>query len=74
MSEAMVTSKGQITIPLQVRRALGISAGERVVFTEVADGTIVMRSKRRSILELKGMLKPRARRKVATADMAIGAD
>lgn len=30
---AKVTSKGQITIPIDVRKALGIEAGSRVVFS-----------------------------------------
>jgi AbrB family looped-hinge helix DNA binding protein len=74
MSEATVTSKGQVTIPAEIRKALGLAAGERVVFTQLDDGTTIMRAKTRSILELKGMLKPlRGRkRKVAIEDMRIG--
>jgi antitoxin PrlF len=73
MSEATVTSKGQITIPADIRKALGLSAGERVVFTRLDDGTTIMRSKTRSILELKGMLKPRrGARKVAVEEMRLG--
>lgn len=29
---AKVTSKGQVTVPLAVRRALGVRAGDRLVF------------------------------------------
>jgi AbrB family looped-hinge helix DNA binding protein len=73
MSEATVTSKGQVTIPADIRKALGLSAGERVVFTRLDDGTTVMRSKTRSIVQLKGMLKSqRSTRKVAIEDMKIG--
>lgn len=73
MSEATITSKGQVTIPADIRKALGLSAGERVVFTRLDDGTTVMRAKSRSILELKGMLKPvRGGRKVPVEDMNIG--
>lgn len=32
MDESTVTSKGQVTIPKQVRRELGIRQGSRVVF------------------------------------------
>jgi antitoxin PrlF len=75
MSEATITSKGQVTIPADIRKALGLIAGERVVFTRLDDGTTVMRSKTRSILELKGLLKPRrGTRKVAIEDMKIGRD
>jgi len=74
MSEATVTSKGQITIPADIRNALGLTAGERVVFTQLADGTTIMRAKKLSIASLKGMLKSRGKRKVAIDEMNIGRD
>lgn len=62
MSEATVTSKGQITIPSDVRRSMGLAAGKRVVFTPMGDGSTVMRAKTKSVLELRGSLgKPRKR-------------
>ena len=73
MSESTITSKGQVTIPADLRKALGLTAGERVVFTQLEDGTAVMRVKRRTILELKGLLKgAKARRKVTIDEMNIG--
>ena len=74
MSEATVTSKGQVTIPADIRRAMGLAAGERVVFTQLEDGTIVFRPKRRSVLELRGLLKfARARKRpILIKDMNIG--
>ena len=74
MSEATVTSKAQITIPADIRKALGLTIGQRVVFTQLEDGTIIMRAKIRSIAELKGMLKPARGKKpkVAIEDMNIG--
>ncbi|MGH9946329.1 MAG: AbrB/MazE/SpoVT family DNA-binding domain-containing protein [Pyrinomonadaceae bacterium] len=41
-SNAKVTSKGQITIPLKVRQALGVKAGDRLVF-EQNGGEMVVR-------------------------------
>ena len=52
MAEAAVTSKGQITIPADIRRAMGIKAKDRVVFTVMPDGTTVMRAKTKSIASL----------------------
>ncbi len=74
MSEATLTSKGQITIPADIRHALGLTVGERVVFTQLHDGTTVIRAKRRSISNLKGLLKPvrTGKRKVAIDDMNLG--
>ena len=56
MSEAAVTSKGQITIPSDIRKALGLAEKDRVVFTVMPDGTTVMRAKSRSLATLKGSL------------------
>ena len=74
MSEATVTSKGQVTIPADIRKSLGLIAGERVVFTQLDDGTTLLRAKKRSILDLEGLLKPMRgkRKKVEIEDMNIG--
>ena len=71
MSEAAVTSKGQITIPVAIRRSMGLKAKDRVVFTQLADGTVVMRAKSRSILEFVGSV-PKPARKVRIQDMRFG--
>ena len=71
MAEAVVTSKGQITIPVEVRQELGLRAGDRVVFTTMPDGTTVMRAKTRSLQDLVGMLKTK-RRKVPVKALRIG--
>ncbi len=76
MPEATMTSKGQVTIPAAIRKALSLTAGQRVVFTLLDDGTVLLRAKTRSVLELQGVLKPARgkKRKVATEDMNIGRD
>jgi AbrB family looped-hinge helix DNA binding protein len=55
MSSATVTSKGQITLPKDVRQELGLKAGDKVEFEKV-DGRYVLRPRNRSILELAGIL------------------
>ena len=74
MPEATVTSKGQVTIPADIRKAMGLFPGERVIFTQLDDGTIVFRAKRRSILQLKGLLKHArtGKRPIPVRDMNIG--
>jgi AbrB family looped-hinge helix DNA binding protein len=72
MSEAAVTSKGQITIPAEVRKAMHIAPGDRVVFTVLADGTTVFRAKVRSLRSLVGSFRPKRRRAVAAEQMRIG--
>ena len=68
MAEAAVTSKGQITIPADIRKAMGIKSKDRVVFTVLPDGTTVMRAKTKSIAELKGVLKNPGK-KVSVSEM-----
>jgi AbrB family looped-hinge helix DNA binding protein len=68
VAEAAVTSKGQITIPAEIRRAMGLKAQDRVVFTLMPDGTTVMRAKTKSIKSLKGMLR-KPERRVPVRDM-----
>lgn len=41
MELAKITTRGQITIPLEIRRKLGVKDGDKVVFLE-QDGRIVV--------------------------------
>lgn len=75
MSEAPFTSKGQITIPADIRKAMSLEAGTKVVFTRLSDGTTLLRSKSRSALELAGLLKPAHKGgKVPISAMKLGRD
>ena len=56
MSTATVTSKGQITIPADVRQALQVEAGDRVEFLAVEPGRFEVVAATRSVTELKGMV------------------
>lgn len=67
MAFATVTSKGQTTIPLEVRTAAKLKPGDRIHFTVLADGTIILRVKNRSIRDIS--VKPLARKHVAVEDM-----
>lgn len=48
-----LSGRDQVTIPADIRRAVRLCAGERVVITQLEDGTIAFRATRRSILELR---------------------
>lgn len=56
MTTATLTSKGQITIPADVRRSLGVQTGDRVEFVEIQPGRFELVAATRSVRELKGML------------------
>lgn len=72
MSEATLTSKGQITIPADIRRSLGVQAQDRITFTPMPDGTVLLRAKTQSIHELKGLLTPEPGITVSVRDMGLG--
>jgi antitoxin PrlF len=60
MTTATLTSKGQITVPVAVREALGVDTGDRVEFVEIAPGRYEFIAATRSVTALKGMFgKPR---------------
>lgn len=40
---AKVTSKGQITIPVEIRQALGVKPGDKLIFERGADGGLLIR-------------------------------
>lgn len=58
MSDAWLTSKGRVTIPVAIRRAMGLRTGERVIFTVLHDGTTVLRNSACSIEKRKGSFAP----------------
>lgn len=44
MELAKVTSKGQITIPIDIRKKLGIREGDKVLFVEERGRVVIMNS------------------------------
>jgi len=56
MPTATMTSKGQITIPIQVRKALGLKPGVQIDFYEAEDGEYAIRAKTGSIMEMEGCI------------------
>lgn len=56
MTVATMTSKGQITIPKEIRDALGLEAGAKVHFLRSGDREFRIRAKTGTIKGLGGML------------------
>lgn len=69
MSLATITSKGQTTIPKEIRDSLNLQPKDQVQFTLVADETVIMRVKKRSVRELFGVLHTPERTPIAVDDM-----
>lgn len=56
MATATMTSKGQITIPKEIRDILGLEAGAKVLFLPSGDREVRLRAKTGTIKGLAGML------------------
>ena len=68
MPIATLTSKGQITLPISVRNALGLSAGAQVDFLPV-DGSFVLVPVRSDVSSLKGRFAGRVKKPVSIEAM-----
>lgn len=72
MSSAKVTSKGQITIPQDVRERLGLEAGDRVVFVVQSDRDVVLKPAKTDVRELHGMLYRKGQQRHSIEEMDEG--
>lgn len=68
MTTATITSKGQVTIPTNVRQALQLGPGDRVEFVEVGPGRFEFVAATHSVTELKGMF-GKAKKRVSIDDV-----
>lgn len=69
MPGSTVSSKGQVTIPKEVRDALRLDTGDRVLFVVRDDGTVELRPETVDLLDLVGMLEPRGGKHVSIEEM-----
>ena len=70
MAEATtMTIKGQVTVPREIRDRLGLEPGDKMVFTMLSDGTVLMRPKTRRLAELAGSLTRPGQPRVSIDDM-----
>ena len=69
-NNATLTSKGQTTIPKAIRDTLSMKAGDRMTFTLMPDGTVVMRVKTKSVTKLAGVLYKKGRKPVPVEQLS----
>lgn len=69
MTESTITLKGQTTVPADIRALMDAKPGTRLVWSAMPDGTVIVRAKTKSILEMAGALKAPKGKKVSLADM-----
>jgi len=69
MPTATMTTKGQVTIPKEVREHLGIETGDRLSFVVQEDGTVIVKPITRHVRELGGLLQRPGQRPVSANEM-----
>ena len=69
MSISTLTSKGQTTIPKQVREHLKSGPGDKLDFVIESEGRVVIRPAKLDVRELKGLLKRHDGRVLSIEDM-----
>lgn len=67
MAIATLTSKGQTTIPYEIRNYLGLKMGDKIEFV-IEEGRVMLAPLTINVSELKGML-PKPKKKVSIEDM-----
>jgi AbrB family looped-hinge helix DNA binding protein len=69
MATATVTSKGQVTIPKEIRKLLRVEEGDRIDFVVEGSDRVVMRKPSRSLRSLRGLLYRKGRRAATLEEM-----
>jgi AbrB family looped-hinge helix DNA binding protein len=72
MPTATLTSKGQITIPREVRARLGVEEGDKLEFLVEEDGSVTLRPVTASARDLYGLLKRPRKARVSVDQMNRG--
>jgi len=72
MLAGTVSSKGQVTIPKEIRKILRVGPSDRVVFTPLGEGKALITSANRPASDIFGILKHRKlERPVSIDDMEL---
>ncbi len=69
MPSALITSKGQATIPKAIRERLRVEPGDRIDFVVQADGTVKVEPAIQGVTPLRGLLAAKGQRPVSVAAM-----
>lgn len=69
-TDATLTSKGQTTIPKEIRDGLAIKSGDRITFTLMPDRTVLMRVKNKSVLSVAGKLRDKSRKRLSVDQLS----
>jgi AbrB family looped-hinge helix DNA binding protein len=67
--EAKITSKGQITLPVELRTRLGLEPGDRVMFVEEANGSFTIRARSGTFADLRGILADKIKKRPTSEEI-----
>lgn len=56
MASSRLSTKGQLVVPVEIRRYLGLRTGDRIDFVVGEDGSVTLRPARLQVRDLEGML------------------
>ncbi len=68
---SVITRKGQVTIPIEIRRRLDIRPGDRVTFALDVEGKVEFRRAGYTLDEVRGMVPPLLDREVEDFEALI---
>jgi AbrB family looped-hinge helix DNA binding protein len=68
MSRARITSKGQTTIPQEIREFLNIHPGDSIDFIVLDNGTVEVRPAYIDVRDLSGILKKEVGNKIVSVE------
>ncbi len=71
-TESTLTTKGQTTIPKDIRESLGMKPGDRMTFTLMPDGTVLLRIKNKSVMSLAGSLRKKGQKPLPVDQLSRG--
>ena len=71
-AESTLTSKGQTTIPKDIRESLSMKTGDRMTFTLMPDGTVLLRIKNKSVMSLAGRLRKKGQKALPVEQLSRG--
>ncbi len=66
---ATMTSKGQFTLPVELRRQFDLKPGDRLDFQTTSDGTVSVHPVKAGILALAGIARPADGRRRSLKEM-----
>lgn len=69
MPTSTLTSKGQITIPKEIREKLRLQTGNRIEFQVDAAGKLVLTPRNKDFRALKGLLRSKRNRPASIKEM-----